>query len=632
MKKSVLISIVFFTILVTTQFIFAAESNSSNLTTSDLTEDSDKVDLAYNCLKDKIESKTCEDLTLSEKTFSVMATGKCLSELVDDSKGDGKCWPSTNCKVKESAQAMIALKRAGSKTEDVKEWILTKNQSAEDLQWFLQVEGNEEMTCSIKYSGTVYSGVKINEDKTISSGAGSCISVYDKYWLIISPDCYDEEFVVSCDKSFQTNLMYKKTTSSVFYVSQKTNSGPAESTTSEKINSQCFGDEGTCDYASTLWAVYALASVSSYDISPFWPYLQIMAEENENILPEGVLYYVSSSTSFKSKLLEKQESDGYWDASGDKFYDTAFALLPLGESSSEKTKSMNWLLSSGVQDEDGCWKGNILNTAFLLYSLWPRAVSADSSSTSPDCTDSGYFCVSRLDCSSASGTSLAGYSCPKVGDACCTKNALSSCTSLGGTVCSSSQTCSGSTQTTSDLTSGQTCCISGTCTAKVVEEETECEQYSGTCVPSAYGCSSLEESKDYSCATSSEICCVKKTTTTKESSSLWIWIVFLILLILLVVLAILFRDKLRPYWIKIKSKFEKGGKTRPTFRPGFPNSPSSAIPIRSPDRRVLPPQNYPQRPVNSPQPTQQNLPKPSPQNKQKDEMEEVLKKLKEMSK
>jgi hypothetical protein len=244
-----------------------------------------------------------------------------------------------------------------------------------------------------------------------------------------------------------------------------------------------------------------------------------------------------------------------------------------------------------------------------------------------DCTGQGYFCISPLECSSASGTSFSSYSCQKVGDTCCSKNALNTCSELNGNICSSSQTCSGTSQTTSDLSSGQTCCINGICSDYVIEEETECEQSSGTCVPSAYGCSSTEEEKAYGCETSSEVCCVEKKID-ETTSSLWIWIVLLFLLILLVVLGILYRDKLRPYWIKIGSKFKKGEKPRPTFRPGFPNSPSNSLPIRTPDRRILPPQRYTQ---NRP-PVQQNIPKPSTQNKQTDEMDEVLRKLKEMSK
>jgi hypothetical protein len=647
MKKSVLMSILFLTFLVSAQLILAASNSSSNITVDDLEDDDAKVDLAYTCLSDLIEEKNCEDLSLAEMTFAVIATGDCASELMAESKND-ECWPDSSCKVKETAQAMIALDRIDSSTEDTQEWLLTQNQSTDNLQWFLQIEGNDAMSCSIVYSDTSYT-VELDEDKAFSSGAGSCLSIdFSNYWLMISSSCYDEEFEISCDKSFQTNLIYRKSDSSVFFISEDTTSSPAAGTNTEKVESQCFKKDGSCDYESTLWASYALVSASAdaYDVSPFWPYLQTMAEENELVIPEGILNYISGSATFKTELFGKQESDGYWDVSGDKFYDTAFALMPYGgDSSSEKSKSIQWLLTPGVQDDDGCWKGNLLNTAFLLYSIWPREVSS-SSPSNLDCSDAGFYCLSPIDCSSALGSKLSGYSCSVASTICCNKPAISNtCSELNGLVCNSNQNCEGGiSEDSSDLGTGETCCVGGTCV--LIEDETNvCEESSGVCVLSTYGCASNEEESALDCGTSNKVCCTKKGTD-DESSSAWIWIIFLLfLLIVLIVLGIIYRDKLRPYWLQLKSKFNKrGSNPQGNFRgPGLPSSPSSSLPLRTQmNRRFFPPQNIPQQQVRpnpesvpqvqrpkpvSAQPSSVQKPTPQP-----NEMDDVLRKLKEMSK
>ena len=79
-------------------------------------------------------------------------------------------------------------------------------------------------------------------------------------------------------------------------------------------------------------------------------------------------------------------------------------------------------------------------------------------------------------------------------------------------------------------------------------------------------------------------------------------------------------DKLRKFWFKIKSKFKKGksGPSRPRGPPGFPPGPSSAIPRGQTQRRVFP-QGRPAR-------------GPTPAHRPKGELDNVLKKLKEMGK
>ena len=100
------------------------------------------------------------------------------------------------------------------------------------------------------------------------------------------------------------------------------------------------------------------------------------------------------------------------------------------------------------------------------------------------------------------------------------------------------------------------------------------------------------------------------------------------ILILLTVLGIVFKDKLRPLLMRVKSKFRKGGgKSQPSrFGRRPPGSPPGTLTMperRFGERKVLP---------SSHQPVRRNIPIQRPRPRQSGEVDDVLKKLKEMSK
>jgi len=112
----------------------------------------------------------------------------------------------------------------------------------------------------------------------------------------------------------------------------------------------------------------------------------------------------------------------------------------------------------------------------------------------------------------------------------------------------------------------------------------------------------------------------------KSSGTSGIWV--LLILILLVVLGIVFRDKLRRGWFRMKSKFGKGKPPRPSGSRGLGRHRPLPLPTRPrrplnrvPERRILPPQkSRPSKTV------------PRRTSKSQKELDAVLKKLKEMSK
>jgi hypothetical protein len=599
MKRGILFILSF--ILLSMSFVMA--DNETSVSSEQI-----RIDKAYKCLEDKI-GKDCST-SLIDNIFILLAIKKCGEEVKDKSNKD-LCWPNNDCSIKTTAQAVLALDKAGYATYDAETWLLNQNGTPSDIYWYLEIESSELTTCEIKYDSNKYL-ININEDKKISSSAGGCLTLSEgDYWLRILPTCYDKTFEISCDKSFLTTLLFKKKNSPIIHISEKTSSASAEGTTTENIFSLCFMKGNNCDYAGSLWATLVLNSLG-YNPSPFIPYLVAMADENKNYLPEAFLYPLTGYTDFRADLLLKQKKQ-YWDESGDKFYDTALALYPLiNEDFIEKDNSKKWLLE--IQGKDGCWdNGNIKNNAFILASLWPKSnfEPIKEIESKKNCEDSGYYCMSEIECN---GNLLQEYECPGVSKCCDVEKIFESCEDQGGETCISNQVCSeGITVSAKDIGYGEICCVGGRCEEQKIIAEPDCESNQGIC--KTYGCDKGEEESFLYTCDYGDSCCIKLS----EDKNLW-WIWLLLILIILIIISIVFRDRLRPYFFKFKSKFKKENKNsrikRPLFRKNFNLRPSLIRKPQAIQRKILPPSSRISQ-----------LKKPL---KKSSEVDEVLKKLKDM--
>jgi hypothetical protein len=580
MKKRGIIFVFFVSLIFLISFALSATTPATTTTNTNAK--------AYSCLNNLVTGK-CSTLTSEEKIFSLLSVEACKTEVLSDSLSS-QCWPVSGCKIKTTAQAILALSHVNTNTTSAEAWLLSQKMNFQNINWLLQVEATNATSCTATYSGGTHT-FSINDDKTLTN-AGSCLSVYNDYWLKISPNCYNTEIKISCKNyPFLTSLLYQRTGSSTVYVSETTNFASAGGTTTEMASSFCFKEGNSCSYEGTLWAALVL-KYKGYDVSSYLPYLISSAETNSQFIPYSFIY--SLTNNFRTELLSQQQQSQFWSASGDKFYDTAIALLPFAnEPITEKTNSITWLLS--VQGTDGCWNDNVRDTAILLYSLWPKPSS--TSTANQDCEASGYFCMPIGACTAAGGnilptTYVGCFSTNK----CCDKNQqLQSCSDQNGIICASGQTCSG--RTLSSSTSG-TCCV-GTCVTP--SEKSECEKNNGNCRST---CLSDEQFSSYVC--NSGNCCVTKTSEA-TSGNLWI-IIVLAILIILVLIGILFRKKLRDFFSRLK--FGKG-KAKPSGYP--PSSPQRPYPVQ---RRIIPQQQRP--PSRRPQP--------------RSDFDEVLKKLKEIGK
>jgi hypothetical protein len=125
-------------VFVLSSFLVLAQGNESGNPEPPPT---DNVDAAYQCLEDLIEEKDQADLSLQEAVFSALALGSesKLKGAIEDFKGSN-CWPSSSCTLKDTAQVVIAHERINKNTNDAEEWLLTKEETATELVWYLQLD------------------------------------------------------------------------------------------------------------------------------------------------------------------------------------------------------------------------------------------------------------------------------------------------------------------------------------------------------------------------------------------------------------------------------------------------------------------------------------------------------------
>jgi hypothetical protein len=618
-KKVRIISVLFLVLIVSlivfcnnSSFVLAAENASTDLS-STLTANLSGFDLSYSCLKEQINKRGVPNMTNEELAFSLLAMGydsslksKIANELENRKSNDG-CWPKNGCKVKETSEILLAYYHIGKANSKGENWLYNQSKADTDLVWYLEIDTNNPSQCKITYDNSA-KNVNINDDKTLSGGAGSCLSLaYNGYWLQINPNCYGKEFKISCNNDFLTTLIYKTKTDQTLFVSETTHTAAVNGETSEKVNSYCFKEGSTCSYEASLWATLVL-QVKEKEITGYLPYLRALSSNNDKSFPSSFLYSLTGFDEYYSDIVNEQNAKGYWQLTDSmkRYYDTALALRGLyGRDSEAYNKAVDYLLSPSVLG-NGCWNGNnIRDTAFILYSGYPKQASSDTGESS-QCTDFSYSCTSSTECETRNGTELPNFRCFG-GLICCNKQAsLKSCNQLSGVLCSADERCNGEAKPSSD---NKICCI-GDCIQATTDQYT-CESL-GVCRTE---CSSGEEAdSSYTCGDG--VCCVQSSTT--QGKSYW-WVWLLVILIILLGLAIYFRNQLKVWLFKMKSDFSKspvGNSNRP---PSFPPQP----PAGGMGRRLIP-----QQPMRLPprQPMQQ---RPFPKDR---ELDATLKKIRDMGK
>ncbi len=584
-----------------------AAVNTTNSTTKSVE------DKALSCIMSKVVSGTtdnCASLSVEEQSLVALTTGKCVQSLTD--KGNGDCWPGSNCDLKQTALATLALSSVKGE-----KWLTGKNMTSSDMNWFIQIDSDSETKCSASYDSKTYN-FKIGKDKKIDSISGSCLkTARDGYWLSVDRSCIGKTFEISCNSTFTSNLIYSKKGEEKYYISSETQSGSENGKVEQLINSYCIGDRGKCDYEGTLWTSLVL-SKNKKDIDSYLPYLVAFAEENSRYGSYAFLYLLTGFNEYYSLMQKSQKDSGYFDFGSPykKHYDTAIAFLSISSSSSnEISKAKDWL--TDTQDSNGCWS-SLRDTALLLYTGWPgKAIvqPTTAAQTTQTCSSKGLFCLSSSECRSVSGTTQ-DYTCPGLA-ICCSKNlVVPSCSAKGGTICPSQTLCTGNVVASSDL---GTCCVSGQCIPQETPKDSQCVSMGYSCRDGSSCFSNEEEKSSYSCDSNSQVCCGNITNAKTPSGGLAWWVWLLVVLIIIVIILII--------W-KLKKKSSSDGNVNKS-RPPFGGMPPQTPLLRRPSPQAMNLQRPSASQATIPQRQQPQPRNPSVRDR---ELDETFKKLKDISK
>ena len=493
MKREVIFIFAFVFFLVSASFIYASPE--------------EQVANAYSCLESRINATGCSAIPFEDRVFSALADGKCMLEVSKDNSTTSTfvCWPKSGCTLKSTAQAILALNQRVNTTK-AEDWLLSRTGIPDQIDWFLEIEADGVTNCNITYydasNKPVYNKIIIGEDKKVHSNVASLLSVSSNgYWLKIVPSLYNKDISTQCNNSFITTTLFMKKDSSTVHVSSITTGSESNGYTTEKVKSLCFKDGNGCNYEGSLWASLVLYSLG-YDTGDFMPYLITMMDDSDNqrILSESFIYMMTGK--FRTELLLKQRAKSYWEVSGNRYSDTALALWPFPPDSydvpTERSNSITWLLSD--QQRSGCWNNNnIGDTAFLLYSVWPKGIS--------DCPIIGCKIASQ----SLDGSCSYKYTECASNDDCCNPGcAYAQDNDCPDTSCTNDDKCS-----ESDHTDGPYCSDDG----KSVYEEvyTNTCGTTGTCVENVKKntlnqCSSTETCESGECVTTPPEDCVPSCT------------------------------------------------------------------------------------------------------------------------
>src|SRR3989338_1275945 len=521
----------------------------------------------YQCLESKIDAQS--KLSFEQAIFAGLAVGKgkndkILNTVKENKKSNEACWPAGGCRLKESAQVALYYNRIGESTEDIVKWIESKSGTATGLKWYLEIDILEHTAgeCTVGYDD-VKKQVQILNDMKIGSGAASgCFAPSTSgYWLQLSDSCVDKSYEITCNRDFLTTLLYEKRNGGTIYVSPETHNAAQDARTTEKIEAKCFKTGSECDYEGSLWATMALSRLGK-DMSSYVPYLQALEDENLKNFPSAFIYFIQPAQEQYGKITEQQKPGKFWEVLGSpykKYYDTSLAILALDRSSAVRTEveqAKNYLASS--QLKDGCWnsRDTIIDTAFILFSAWPKGISGGvtpGGGTTSFCSSiqTASCETDKSACQAAGGKELTIYTCLKANEFCCSvKVPAKTCADQKGALCKPDEECLAETLDSSDAG----ICCSAQC-AKKAEPITcpataECKS----------ACGGDEEEQEGATCSNGEVCCALKENGGEKNNT---WIIILIILIAIVVILIIFRSKIQLAWYNWRGRVKSSPVTRP---------------------------------------------------------------------
>ncbi|MDD4878092.1 MAG: hypothetical protein PHO02_03590 [Candidatus Nanoarchaeia archaeon] len=356
---------------------------------------------AYNWLSSQSDSEGSFNSNTADTSWAVLAMNKAgtMSALAERSlewifsqQSATYCFPSSPCKSKDTAMAMLAmnkLQRLDNMTEiqdALKKMLIPSSMSG---QWLLEVSTDKTGTCKLEW--------EINgqaKEKTVAVDKGRFTECSNSYFLNLK-DCVSTALLNNPGISVKVNcagieggkiitLVYRNANS--FYVLSSASGDTADIV----INNGCFGagpGDSSCKKDPSMYAAWAAKeTLMTLDVKMYLmdAYSEESAEDN------ALLYMGTKDSRYLAALKQIQKTDGSFDRSVMK---TALAVMALKEDSAyseQATKAMDWLKTK--QKADGSF-GTVSETSAVLYAAFADGVEAPPSDYVPPaaiCIEDGF--------------------------------------------------------------------------------------------------------------------------------------------------------------------------------------------------------------------------------------------------
>jgi len=513
---------------------------------------------SYDWLHDTLVNSTMPAGVRGLATIALVQSGSSRSmtglieqlRLLEDQ--NQKCWPSTGCKVADSALATLALSLAGQDVTQEVEW-LESARIAGLLggEWSIAIKSDNDGECSFTFTGVTGERTFSLEGDIVNQPSGA--PTQQRYYIRLNElhpplaTTMQPEITVNCEVVNPIITLLYKPNLNTFFI-QKSDAGASQVL---KVANVCYGNTrgaGPCNYEATAIATWALLEIGSatgdqnltLENLGTHIYLESQAISKRRdpralgFLNRILIKASSAAPSFMNDLVNLQRiSDGSW---GNNIIITSIAAFGLtGSDRGEAVTRGLDFIRNGVRD-DGSWNNDVETTSWALIALHGGELARIGIApvSSADLGLSEEICGNGID-----DNSNGIFDC---GEIRCASDPVCSCqngmrdTGEGGVDCGGSCTAecviSGEAECVldSDCLSGEIC-VSGSCIAQTPSREEE------------GGFVSVDEDEE-------------------EKSLWWLWLIIIIVLILLVVLFYL--KYIKTGKVNLGGLF-RGKKKQPTF-------------------------------------------------------------------
>ena len=282
------------------------------------------------------------------------------------------CTTSDSCNIKDASFALLALNElsaSSATTVKLKNWLLnasTFQYSGETAGWKAQIISTIAGSCIISDP----QNPSQSQSVTISAGFTPWVDIGS----LISQTTNSIKIDCTSLSSSPISLSLIREASPKYYINKEITN---QKEIILELGYPCWGtttQASTCDKESTAFALFALKQTD-----PKW------LENQGDLTPlqNALLYSVTNNNNYLAKVLDEQNSFGYWGSAN--LFETAFISLIIPDSD-KKTKALNWIVSQKAATQD-CWPKpeslcNVRSTAAALLNQLPSSAGNETLTTS----------------------------------------------------------------------------------------------------------------------------------------------------------------------------------------------------------------------------------------------------------